>query len=101
MDSDNDCELFEALRNKSKGDVEKESAVLVLIEELRVILLDVSLSMGQKKAKMHDKFKMFFELHVEWEAEFLEAEMEGCGCSVGSFVDVAHGVRIILCFTFT
>ncbi|KAI1690566.1 hypothetical protein DdX_22413 [Ditylenchus destructor] len=90
LDSNDDCDLFEAMRNATEGDAEKESAVLVLIEELKVILLDVSLSMGQKKAKMHDKFKMFFEMHVEWEEFFLEIEIEGFG-SLSQFVDVAHG----------
>ncbi|KAJ9473802.1 hypothetical protein VN97_g13278, partial [Penicillium thymicola] len=90
LDSSNDCDLFEAMRNATEGDVEKESAVLVLIEELKVILLDVSLSMGQKKAKCHDKFKLFFEMHVEWEEFFLEIEIEGFG-SLSEFIDIAHG----------
>ncbi|KAI1697573.1 hypothetical protein DdX_18429 [Ditylenchus destructor] len=92
LDSNDDCDLFEAMRNATEGDAEKESAVLVLIEELKVILLDVSLSMGQKKAKMHDKFKMFFEMHVEWEEFFLEIEIEGFG-SLSEFVDVARGFK--------
>lgn len=78
-------------QNATDGDSEKHEAVLVLIEELRLILLDVSLTYAQKMAKIHAHFEVFFEVHVEWKEFFLKIEIEGFG-SLESFIDVTLGV---------
>ncbi|KAH7716221.1 hypothetical protein AAVH_16346 [Aphelenchoides avenae] len=87
LDGEDDCDLFEGLRNATEGDSEKYAAVLILIEELKVILIDVSLTYEAKLTLIYEKFEAFFELHAEWESFFLDIEFFGFG-TLEQFIDV-------------
>ncbi|KAI1704074.1 hypothetical protein Ddc_16291 [Ditylenchus destructor] len=91
LDSNGDCELFEALLNATQGNQQQYEAVLELIEELRVtVFANVELTYAQKLAKCHEIIVAFFEVHVEWQSSFYEIEITGYG-SFESYVDVCHG----------
>ena len=93
LDGEDDCDLFEGLRNATEGDSEKYAAVLILIEELKVILIDVSLTYEAKLTLIYEKFEAFFELHAEWESFFLDIEIIGFG-TLEQFIDVTLVVSL-------
>ena len=95
LDGEDDCDLFDALRNATEGDSEKYAAVLILIEQLKVILVDVSLTYEAKLTLVYEKFEAFFELHAEWEEFFLSIEIFGFG-SLEQFIDVTLVVSVWL-----
>jgi len=90
LDQSDDCDLFDSLRNATKGDSVKYAATLTLIEDLKFILIDVSFTHGQKMGLIHKILEEFFNDHPDWEDFYKNITIPGFG-SLESFDDVCHG----------
>lgn len=94
LSSDDNCDLFEAIRNATKGNDQAESDCEDLIAELTIILKKSGWSYEQKLAAFYTKFQYYFEINSELQVLLIEnCQIEGFG-SFESFFDVCLTVSL-------
>ncbi|CAD5221119.1 unnamed protein product [Bursaphelenchus okinawaensis] len=84
LDASEDCELFDALRNQTSGEL--ATYVETLIEEITVIL-EGGWSYSYELVLIYEKIESFLTTYSQYSAQFLAIEIEGYG-SVSSFYEV-------------
>jgi len=92
LDVNDNCKLFEALKNHTCGNVTVELEKEVLIVNMRKALKNNAWSKKQKHAKLHLLMRSFLTIHVDIADCIDDIEVEGLG-DIGSFrrvMKVAH-----------
>lgn len=97
IDANDNCDLFDAMRNATQGNPEVESDCEDLIAEMTLIFKKSEWSYEQKMGACSGLLKKYFELNVQLELILKQCTIEGYG-SFESFIEATLVVNALLIF---
>lgn len=93
LDSNGDCKLFDAIRNKTNGNAAAQTEAEDLIAQLTIIFQNSGWSYEQKMAACYNTFSLYYESSSSLKDALKDCEIDGYG-SLESFLDVSLTVSL-------